>query len=181
MFCWPCIAVYQYSETNVMPFLFNFLTIKGLYMFWASLTHPRSGFGGLGVSMLASGTQDRGFAPDRSRRIFPAGKIHSMPSFGGEIICPMTQLWGMRKNPALFVNFEIAGQIPLVPSFASRVRCVSGWYTAPLVVKEGSFRGEGTIDCASRGAEETPKKRPFPFYSSSGDTASLHSWCSQLK
>jgi hypothetical protein len=28
--------------------------------------------------MLASGTQDRGFAPNRSRRIFPAGKIHSM-------------------------------------------------------------------------------------------------------
>jgi hypothetical protein len=41
--------------------------------------------------MLASGTQDRGFAPDRSRRIFPAGKIHSMPSFGrgSKIICPM--------------------------------------------------------------------------------------------
>jgi hypothetical protein len=37
-----------------------------------------SGFGGLGVCMLASGTQDRGFSPDRSRRIFPAGKIHSM-------------------------------------------------------------------------------------------------------
>jgi hypothetical protein len=50
-----------------------------------------SGFGGLGVSMLASGTQDRGFAPDRNRRIFPAGKIHSMPSFGrgSKIICPM--------------------------------------------------------------------------------------------
>jgi uncharacterized protein (DUF1786 family) len=45
----------------------------------------RRGFGGLVVSMLASGTQDRGFAPDRSRRIFPAGKIHSMPSFGGEV------------------------------------------------------------------------------------------------
>jgi hypothetical protein len=82
-----------------------------------------SGFGGLVVSMLASGTQDRGFAPDRSRRIFPAvrykrhkrqlkvqyqgneaqdtaqkkkppgrsrrifrvKKIHSMPSFGGEV------------------------------------------------------------------------------------------------
>jgi hypothetical protein len=41
--------------------------------------------------MLASGTQDRGFAPDRSRRIFPAGKIHNMPSFGrgSKIICPM--------------------------------------------------------------------------------------------
>jgi hypothetical protein len=50
-----------------------------------------SGFGGLVVSMLASGTQDRGFATDRSRRIFPAGKIHSMPSFGrgSKIICPM--------------------------------------------------------------------------------------------
>jgi hypothetical protein len=33
---------------------------------------------------------DRGYDPDRSRRIFPAGKIHSMP-FGREskIICPM--------------------------------------------------------------------------------------------
>jgi hypothetical protein len=37
-----------------------------------------SGFGGLGVCVLVSGTQDRGFAPDRSSRIFPAGKIHSM-------------------------------------------------------------------------------------------------------
>jgi hypothetical protein len=45
----------------------------------------RSGFGGLVISMLASGTQDRGFAPDRSRRIFSAGKIHSMSSFGGEV------------------------------------------------------------------------------------------------
>jgi hypothetical protein len=44
-----------------------------------------SGFGGLAVSMLASGTQDRGFAPGRSRRIFLAGKIHSMPSFGGQV------------------------------------------------------------------------------------------------
>jgi hypothetical protein len=44
-----------------------------------------SGFGGLVASMLASGTQDRGFAPDRSRRIFPAGKIHSMPAVGGEV------------------------------------------------------------------------------------------------
>jgi hypothetical protein len=42
-------------------------------------------FGGLVVSMLASGTQDRGFAPDRSRRIFRAKKILSMPSFGREV------------------------------------------------------------------------------------------------
>jgi hypothetical protein len=81
------------------------------------------------------------------------------------MICNLSQLWGMRKNPALFVNSKIAGGITLVPSFVSRVRCVSGRYIAPLVVKEGSFRGEGTIDCTSRGAEETPKKRPLPFTS----------------
>jgi hypothetical protein len=41
MFCWPCIIVYQYSETNVMHFLFNLLRIKGLYMFRALLSHPQ--------------------------------------------------------------------------------------------------------------------------------------------
>jgi hypothetical protein len=44
-----------------------------------------SGFGGLVVSMLASGTQDRGYEPGRSRRIFQGKKIHSVPSFGGEV------------------------------------------------------------------------------------------------
>jgi hypothetical protein len=42
----------------------------------------RSGFGRLGVSVLASGTQVRGFKPGRSRRIFKGGKILSAPSFG---------------------------------------------------------------------------------------------------
>jgi hypothetical protein len=44
-----------------------------------------SGFGGLVVSVLASGTQDHGFQPSQSRRIFRGEKIHSMPSFGGEV------------------------------------------------------------------------------------------------
>jgi hypothetical protein len=39
-----------------------------------------SGFGGLGVCVLASGTQDCGFVPDRSRRIFHNGKIHGTQS-----------------------------------------------------------------------------------------------------
>jgi hypothetical protein len=30
MFCWPCITVYQYSETNMMHFLSNLLRTKGL-------------------------------------------------------------------------------------------------------------------------------------------------------
>jgi hypothetical protein len=41
MFCWPYIIVYQYSETNVMHFLFNLLRIKGFYMFRALLAHPQ--------------------------------------------------------------------------------------------------------------------------------------------
>jgi hypothetical protein len=44
------------------------------------------GFGGLVVSMLASGSRVRGFDPDRSRWIFfRCEKILSMPSFGGEV------------------------------------------------------------------------------------------------
>jgi hypothetical protein len=41
-------------------------------------------FGGLMVSMLASGTQGRGFKLGRSRWIFMDVKILSMPSSGGE-------------------------------------------------------------------------------------------------
>jgi hypothetical protein len=37
------------------------------------------------VSMLASGIQDHGFAPSRSRQVFRAKKILSMPSFGKEV------------------------------------------------------------------------------------------------
>jgi hypothetical protein len=43
------------------------------------------GFGGLVVSMLASGSRVRGFTPGRSRWIFTSVKILSMPSFGGEV------------------------------------------------------------------------------------------------
>jgi hypothetical protein len=45
----------------------------------------KSGFDGLGVRVLASGTQVRGFKPGRSRRIFKGGKIFSTPSFGKEV------------------------------------------------------------------------------------------------
>jgi hypothetical protein len=44
-----------------------------------------SGFGGLGVSVLAFGTQVCGFKPGRSRRIFKGEKILSTPPFGGEV------------------------------------------------------------------------------------------------
>jgi hypothetical protein len=44
-----------------------------------------SGFGGLEISMLASGTQVSGFEFSRSRRIFQGEKILGMPSFEGEV------------------------------------------------------------------------------------------------
>jgi hypothetical protein len=43
------------------------------------------GFGGLVVSMLASGSRVRGFKPGQSRWIFLYVKILSLPSFGGEV------------------------------------------------------------------------------------------------
>ena len=42
-------------------------------------------FGGLGVSVLASGTRVRGFKPGQSRRNFQGEKILSKSSFGGEV------------------------------------------------------------------------------------------------
>jgi hypothetical protein len=48
--------------------------------------HKQDGFGGLVVSMLASGSRVRVFEPDRSRWIFfRCEKFLSMPSFGGEV------------------------------------------------------------------------------------------------
>jgi len=50
------------------------------------LLRSLDGFGGLVVSMLASGTHVRRFKPGRSRRIFQGiWKILHMPSFGGEV------------------------------------------------------------------------------------------------
>jgi hypothetical protein len=55
------------------------MSTEGIYMFCMNLC----GFGGLVVSMLASGTLDRGFAPGRSRRIFRAKKSSAcLPSEG---------------------------------------------------------------------------------------------------
>ena len=49
------------------------------------LLYMKDGFGGLVVSMLASGTQVCGFKPGQSRWIFTGVKFLSMPSSGGEV------------------------------------------------------------------------------------------------
>jgi hypothetical protein len=61
-----------------------------------------SGFGGLMVSMLASGTRVHGFIPGPSHRIFSGEKILSMPSFRREvkpiIPCDLRESRNHRQN-----------------------------------------------------------------------------------
>jgi hypothetical protein len=56
------------------------------------------------VSMLASGTQDRGFAPGRSPSDFSGEKNpqHAFLRKGSKAICPMSQICGMSKNPITY-------------------------------------------------------------------------------
>jgi hypothetical protein len=64
---------------------------------------PCGTVGGLVVTMLPCGTQDRGFAPDRSRRIFLVKKILSMASFGREVNSfVQCRRCGMSKNPIIY-------------------------------------------------------------------------------
>jgi hypothetical protein len=59
------------------------------------VTDLGSGFGGLGVSMLTSGTQDRGFKPGRSRRIFFFGRKNPQHAFlrkGSKAVGPVSQI-----------------------------------------------------------------------------------------
>ena len=67
------------------------------------------GFGGLVVSMLASGTQVCGFKPGRSSWIF-FGRKNPQYAFlrrGSKIICPMSQLCGISKNLVIYVNYGL--------------------------------------------------------------------------
>ena len=65
------------------------------------------GFGGLVVSMLASGTQICGFKPGRSRWIGRKNPQHAFLRRGNKRICPMSQLCGMSKNLVIYVNYGL--------------------------------------------------------------------------
>jgi hypothetical protein len=63
----------------------NIKAVKTRLCFWGTRNREISdGFGGLVVSMLASGSRDHGFDPDRSRWIFSDVKKSSacLPSEG---------------------------------------------------------------------------------------------------
>jgi hypothetical protein len=65
-----------------------------------------SDFGGLAVSMLPSGTQHRGFKPTRSRQMYSGRKNpqHAFLRRGSKAVCPMSQVCGMLKKPAIYVE-----------------------------------------------------------------------------
>ena len=98
--------------------LYNALYILLMFSF--------SGFGGLVVSMLASGTQDRGFDPGRSRRIFPAKKSTAcLPWGGSKAVSHVADLRGMSKNPGFTWKSKSQAKLtghfsPVIPSFADR-------------------------------------------------------------
>jgi hypothetical protein len=61
-----------------------------------------SGFVGLVVSTLASGTQDRGFAPGPSDFSGEKNPQHAFHRKGSKAVCPMSQICGMSKNPIIY-------------------------------------------------------------------------------
>ena len=81
----------QDKSVYYLLFLYRITMIK--YVLLLQCCHAEShethcvfdGFGGLVVSILASGTQVWGFKPGRSRWIFTDVKILSMPSSGWEV------------------------------------------------------------------------------------------------
>ena len=60
-----------------------------------------SGFGGLVVSVLASGTQDRGFKPGRKN------PQHAFLRKGSKAVCPMSQICGTGN----YMEFGFSGEI----------------------------------------------------------------------
>jgi hypothetical protein len=70
------------------------------------------GFGGLVVSMLASGSRVRGFKPDRFFSY--KNPQHAFLRRGSQTICPMSQLWGMWKTPASAANYELLAKFASV-------------------------------------------------------------------
>jgi len=110
------------------------------------------------VSVLASGTQDRGFKPGRSRRIFraknPAESVgilgrkypqHAFLRRGCKAICPMSQICGMLKTPGNYVEVGFPGQIcrPFLAHFRSSLPEGShvAWRGAPLGSTGGTKGG----------------------------------------
>jgi hypothetical protein len=131
-------------------------------------------FGGLVVSMLASGTQDHGFKPDRSRWIFWAKK-YSVPSFKWEVksSAPCRRFEACKKTPAIHVEVGIAGKIyrPFLAQFRHSLTEVSHvtWRGAPLEMTGGTKGGaQRAISLRPRCIREADPRIATHIYLTSG-------------
>jgi hypothetical protein len=97
------VAVHS-NNTNCVLYLIN------IHIYYSEIirkplnyTNPSvSGFSGLVVNTLASGTQVRGSNPAEAVIFF--GRKNPQHAFlrrGSKAVCPMSQLCGMSKNPAI--------------------------------------------------------------------------------
>jgi hypothetical protein len=112
-------------------------------------------------SVLAFGTQVRGFKPGRSRRIFKGEKIFSTPSFGGEVkpsvscrrfaACKRSlELRGIRILDQIFRNISRPQRVP--PSATGDLS--RHWTWRHLAEKVGTSKGGG------KQWQPTPKNLP---------------------
>ena len=76
---------FPYSHSNFQQYIIPEISFGASKRSHLTRYVTLDGFGGLVVSMLASGTQVCGFKPGQSRWIFTGVKILSMPSSGGEV------------------------------------------------------------------------------------------------
>jgi hypothetical protein len=109
-FCWSFLsydARIHERQASLKPYMQS-----SVLVLCNSLSPVLSGFGGLVVSVLASGTQDRGFTPSRSSRIFRAkNPQHSFLRRGSKTACPMSQICGILKTPGNYVEIGFSGEI----------------------------------------------------------------------
>jgi hypothetical protein len=107
-------------------------------------------FGGLVVSILASGTQDCGFKPGQKGQIFQREKVLSMPSFGGEVkpSVPCRRFAACKRSCQMAWNSPFIGKItrhfsPTVPPFPARGpshrRRRGTWWWKQELPKPGSY------------------------------------------
>jgi hypothetical protein len=91
------------------------------YIFEVCVCRFMSGFGGLVVSMLASGTRVHGFKPGRSLRIFFGRKNpqHAFLRKGSKAVGPVLQICGTLKNPCDYV--EVGSKAKFVGHFSSEL------------------------------------------------------------
>jgi hypothetical protein len=97
MYCWTCIVVYQYSEPNVMHFLFSLLRINGLYMFRALLAPPQDAL--------------------HKRHLVYCVRVISVGCTRVKVECKVTVALHLNPGEANWYNTHALYQVPLVERF----------------------------------------------------------------